>query len=117
MHYTTRELKSLSEAPGISVVKGDRFEIRDLTFSCDSGAGVGTTTQLFPSGKYGNEFYVDRVNADDSFVVNVGTSTLPHTYVSGGIIVDRSIGITTASYNNVSGILTFTAPRSKLKSK
>ena len=113
--YNERTGNLYLEAPGISVVKGDRFEIRDLTFSCDSGAGVGTTTQLFPSGKYGNEFYVDRVNADDSFVVNVGTSTLPHTYVSGGIIVDRSIGITTASYNNVSGILTFTAPGVNLK--
>jgi hypothetical protein len=113
--YNERTGNLYLEAPGISVVKGDRFEIRDLIFSCDSGAGIGTTTQLFPSGKYGNEFYVDRVNADDSFVVNVGTSTLPHTYVSGGIIVDRSIGITTASYNNVSGILTFTAPGVNLK--
>lgn len=113
--YNERTGNLYLEAPGISVVKGDRFEIRDLTFSCDSGAGIGTTTQLFPSGKYGNEFYVDRVNADNSFVVNVGTSTLPHTYVSGGIIVDRSIGITTALYNNVSGILTFTAPGVNLK--
>ncbi len=113
--YNERTGNLYLEAPGISVVKGDRFEIRDLKFSCDSGAGVGTTTQLFPSGKYGNEFYVDRVNSDNSFVVNVGTSTLPHTYVSGGIIVDRSIGITTASYNNVSGILTFTAPGAYLK--
>jgi len=113
--YNERTGNLYLEAPGISVVKGDRFEIRDLKFSCDSGAGVGTTTQLFPSGKYGNKFYVDRVNSDNSFVVNVGTSTLPHTYVSGGIIVDRSIGITTASYNNVSGILTFTAPGAYLK--
>jgi len=113
--YNERTGNLYLEAPGISVVKGDRFEIRDLKFSCDSGAGVGTTTQLFPSGKYGNEFYVDRVNSDNSFVVNVGTSTLPHTYVSDGIIVDRSIGITTASYNNVSGILTFTAPGAYLK--
>lgn len=113
--YNERTGNLYLEAPGLSVVKGDRFEIRDLTFSCDSGTGIGTTTQLFPSGKFGNEFYVDRVNTDKSFVVNVGTSTLPHTYVSGGIIVDRSIGITTASYNNVSGILTFTAPGAYLK--
>ena len=84
--YNERTGNLYLEAPGISVVKGDRFEIRDLIFSCDSGAGIGTTTQFFPSGKYGNEFYVDRVNADKSFVVNVGTSTLPHTYVSSGIV-------------------------------
>jgi len=112
--YNERTGNLYLEAPGISVVKGDRFEIRDLIFSCDSGAGVGTTTQFFPSGKYGNEFYVDRVNADKSFVVNVGTSTLPHTYVSGGFIVDRSVAITTASYDNVSGIITFTSPGAKL---
>ena len=113
--YNERTGNLYLEAPGISVVKGDRFEIRDLIFSCDSGAGIGTTTQFFPSGKYGNEFYVDRVNADKSFVVNVGTSTLPHTYVSGGFIVDRSVAITTASYDNVSGIITFTSPGSNLK--
>tara|TARA_R110000851_G_scaffold65733_2_gene149056 strand:+ start:442 stop:3228 length:2787 start_codon:yes stop_codon:yes gene_type:complete len=113
--YNERTGNLYLEAPGISVVKGDRFEIRDLIFSCDSGAGIGTTTQFFPSGKYGNEFYVDRVNADKSFVVNVGTSTLPHTYVSGGFIVDRSVAITTASYDNVSGIITFTSPGAKLK--
>jgi len=113
--YNERTGNLYLEAPGISVVKGDRFEIRDLIFSCDSGAGIGTTTQFFPSGKYGNDFYVDRVNADKSFVVNVGTSTLPHTYVSGGFIVDRSVAITTASYDNVSGIITFTSPGAKLK--
>jgi hypothetical protein len=113
--YNERTGNLYLEAPGISVVKGDRFEIRDLIFSCDSGAGVGTTNQFFPSGKYGNEFYVERVNADKSFVVNVGTSTLPHTYVSGGFIVDRSVAITTATYDNVSGIITFTSPGAKLK--
>jgi len=113
--YNERTGNLYLEAPGISVVKGDRFEIRDLIFSCDSGAGIGTTTQFFPSGKYGNEFYVDRVNADESFVINVGTSTLPHTYVSGGFVVDRSVAITTASYDNVSGIITFTSPGANLK--
>ena len=113
--YNERTGNLYLEAPGISVIKGDRFEIRDLIFSCDSGTGIGTTTQFFPSGKFGNEFYVDRVNADKSFVVNVGTSTLPHTYVSGGFIVDRSVAITTASYDNVSGIITFTAPGANLK--
>jgi hypothetical protein len=112
--YNERTGNLYLEAPGISVVKGDRFEIRDVEFSCDSGVGVGTTTQLFPSGKYGYEFYVDRVNEDNSFVVNVGTSTLPHTFVSGGFVVDRSVAITTASYDNNSGIITFTAPGANL---
>ena len=54
--YNERTGNLYLEAPGISVEEGDRFEIRDLLFSCDSGTGIGTTTQLFPSGKYGNEF-------------------------------------------------------------
>ena len=106
--YNERTGNLYLEAPGLSVVKGDRFEIRDASFECSSGGSI--STQAFPSGAYGYEFYVDRLNEDDSFVVNVGTSTIPHTYVSGGIIIDRSLGITTASYNNVTGLTSITAP-------
>jgi len=106
--YNERTGNLYLEAPGISVVKGDRFEIRNLLFECSSGGSI--STQAFPSGTYGYEFYVDRLNEDNSFVVNVGTSTIPHNYVSGGFIVDRSLGITTATYDNISGLSTITAP-------
>jgi hypothetical protein len=111
--YNERTGNLYLEAPGLSVVEGDRFEIRDALFEYSSGGSI--STQVFPSGAYGYEFYVDRVNQNKSFVVNVGTSTIPHTYVSGGIIVDRSLGISTASYDNLSGLTTITAPNINLR--
>ena len=100
--------KTTITAPGFSVREGQVIEIRDINFECDSGGGI--STQIFPSGKFGYEFDVTEVNDDGSFVVFTGISTLSHTYVGGGIIVDRSIEVTTADYNNTTGILTVTAP-------
>ena len=94
--------------PGLSVKKGSILEIRDLLFECES-SGV-TATQKFPSGAYGYLFDVSKINPDGSFVVNTGVSTIPHTYVGGGFVVDRSIGVSTASYDNTTGITTITAP-------
>jgi len=108
-------ITTLSLSSGYSLKTGDIVELRDLVFSCDSGAGVGTTTQKFPSGKYGYEFYVSRVNDDGTVSINVGVSTLEHTYVSGGFLVDRSIGVTTAAYDGVTGITTVKAPGTILR--
>ena len=94
-------------ASGLSVKTGDMIEVRDLNFSCNSGGGI--STQKFPSGRYGYEFYVNKTNNDGSFVINTGVSTLSHNYVDGGFVVNRSIGITTAVYNNVTGVTTITA--------
>jgi hypothetical protein len=94
-------------APGLNVNVGEVIEIRDLNFSCTS-AGT-TSNQLFPSGKYGYEFYVDKVVGVNTFDVYVGMSTLPHTYVSGGITVNRKVAVSSAVYNNTTGIVTITA--------
>jgi hypothetical protein len=99
--------------PGFSVVPGDSIEIYGLQFSCNSGGGI--STQTFPSGVYGNEFYVNKVNSDNSFVINTGISTIAHNYVGGGWVVNRSIGITTVKYDNISGIATITAPGAYVK--
>jgi hypothetical protein len=96
--------------PNLNGREGDLIELRDLTFSCDSGAGIGTTEQAFPSGQYGYDFYIDRVNADGTYKVSVGLSTLNHTYVSGGIIVDRFVDIDNVLYDNTTGVTTITAP-------
>ena len=115
--YNQRTGNLLVEAPGLfaddSLKVGDVVELRNLLFSCQSGGSI--STQAFPSGAYGYEFSVNKLNSDNSFVVNVGTSTIPHTYVSGGYVVDRSIGIQTAQYNNVTGITTITAPGISLR--
>jgi hypothetical protein len=54
--------------------------IAGLGFTCPSGPGIVT----YPSGNYGYVFEVQSVPAANQLVVNVGPSTLPHTYVSGG---------------------------------
>lgn len=100
-------------APGISIKEGDIIEIRDLEFSCNSGGGI--STQRFPSGAYGNEFVVLSVGTGGRFVVNTGISTIAHNYVGGGVVVNRSIGVSTASYDNTTGITTITAPGAKIK--
>jgi len=93
--------------PGLSVVPGDSVEIYNLRFNYTLNNITNGT--LLPSGIYGNEFYVNKVNNDGSFVINIGISTISYTYVSGGFAVNRSIGITTAKYTNTSGIATITA--------
>ena len=63
-----------------------------MEFSCPSGP----TILKYPSGKEGYEFKVDSViGAGTTFTITVGVSTLPHTYVSGGIVIppfSRGVG-------------------------
>jgi hypothetical protein len=99
--------KVIVTVPGLNAVKGDRIEIKDLVFSCSSGGP--TTESVFPSGFYGYRFYIDEVNGDD-YTLNVGVSTLPHTYERGGYVIDRTFNINAAPYDHVSGIVTITAP-------
>ena len=56
--------------------------IAGLAFTCTSGPGIVT----YPSGNYGYIFEVASVGAANSFSAYVGTSTLPHTYQSGGTV-------------------------------
>jgi hypothetical protein len=56
--------------------------ISGLEFSCPSGPGIVT----YPSGNKGYIFEVAAVGAANSFSAYVGTSTLPHTYQSGGTV-------------------------------
>jgi len=101
-------------APSLSVKEGDIVEVRDLLFDCTSGGSIGT--QAFPSGKYGYLFDVIGVSTiTEAFTINTGVSTIPHTYVGGGFVVNRAIGVTTASYDNVTGITTITAPGAVIK--
>jgi hypothetical protein len=100
-------------APSLSVKVGDIVELRDLLFECESSGVIGT--QRYPSGAYGYEFDVTEINDNGSFVVNTGISTIAHTYVGGGYVVNRAIGVTTAVYDNLTGITTITAPGASLR--
>lgn len=65
---------------GIKV--GMAVSISGLQFSCPSGAGIVT----YPSGNYGYIFDVKKTPTTYQLTANVGISTLPHTYVSGGTV-------------------------------
>ena len=56
--------------------------ISGLQFSCSSGPGIVT----YPSGNSGYVFKVDSINSGNTFSAYVGSSTLPHTYQSGGLV-------------------------------
>ena len=98
--------KTTIEASGINIKEGELVELRDLEFSCGSTGSI--STQRFHSGAYGYQFYVDKIYNDGKFDVYVGPSTLPHSYVGGGVAVNRAVAVTTAIYNNVTGITTIT---------
>jgi hypothetical protein len=99
--------RTVIEASGIDIKQGELIEIRDLEFSCSSNGPE--SIQKFPSGAFGYQFYIDKINTDGTFEVYVGPSTLPHTYVGGGVVVDRSVPVTDAIYDNNTGITTITA--------
>ena len=64
---------------GMSVV------LADLEFTCSS-EHAGVTTTLFPDGTNGNIFEVNSVPSSNRLVVNVGPSTIGHTYSTGGTV-------------------------------
>jgi acyl-[acyl carrier protein]--UDP-N-acetylglucosamine O-acyltransferase len=100
--------------PNYPAKVGDIVEIRDLEFECLSNGSP--IIQKFPSGKFGYEFYIERINPDTSFDVYVGISTISHTYVPGtGFLVNRSIAVTNAVYDRITGITTITAPGAFVK--
>jgi len=73
-------------APGAQLKVGQLVKLQDLVFSCNSGGGI--STQFFPSGANGYEFKVTEViGVGNTFVVNVGVSTLAHNYESGGVAI------------------------------
>lgn len=66
-----------------SIIEGMDVKIENLTFSCTSGGS--SSNQIFPSGNYGYIFTV-KSKTSTTITANVGTSTLAHTYVSGGTV-------------------------------
>ena len=67
----------------------------NLVFSCNSGSGVSTA--FFPpapgdnNGAPNHVFDVLTVPSSDSFSVNVGPSTIAHTYDQGGVVAISTI--------------------------
>ena len=71
-----------------NLVIGDSVKLDGLGFVCNSG------TEIYPDGSDPslNQYTVTSVPAANSLTVNVGTSTITHTYTGGGNIF---VGITT----------------------
>ena len=78
--------------------------LKNLVFSCDSGAGIGTTTAVFPNlgpgpnGKgilspKGFVYEISSIIGITSFTINPGISTLAHKFVGGGTIQKAFINI------------------------
>ena len=57
--------------------------LEDLEFSCDN-AHAGITTTIFPDGTLGNVFNIIGIVSERTFNLDIGISTIPHSYVGSG---------------------------------
>ena len=77
-----------------------------LTFNCDSGGGA--SNGIFPpapgdnNGAVRHVFDVLTVGTSTEFTVNVGPSTIAHTYVSGGnVSISTFAPFPSGAYGNI----------------
>ena len=89
---------------------GMGVSLAGLGFTCPSGPA----TLTYPSGREGYVFRVDSVPASNQFTVNVGPSTLPHTYVSGSGGTATFMGYTfpSGAYGYVFDVQSVSSPTS-----
>ena len=62
---------------------GDRVKLVGLGFTCTSGVGI---VSFFPSTGLDYSYDISGIASSRTFFVNVGTSTLPHTYIGFGSV-------------------------------
>ena len=87
---------------------GMGVSLAGLGFTCPSGPA----TLTYPSGREGYVFRVDSVPASNQFTVNVGPSTLPHTYVSGGTATFMGYVFPSGNYGYVFDVQSVSSPTS-----
>ena len=87
VYTNTTGITTITTSTNHNFSVGMGIVITGLGFSCTSGAGIAT----FPSGNNGYIFEVKSVPTSNQFVVNVGVSTLAHTYVSGGTVKNNIV--------------------------
>jgi hypothetical protein len=90
-NYTnTTGILTVTTSTNHNFTVGISVTMSNLVFSCDSGSGVSTA--YFPPASGDNNgdpnhiFDVISLPASNQFVVNVGTSTITHSYVEGGVV-------------------------------
>ena len=76
-------------ATGHGLFPNGQVKLVGISMTCAS-AHSGVTTTIFPDGTQGFFFRVNSVTDSDTFVTNVGISTIAHDYVSGGTVTDVS---------------------------
>ena len=76
-------------AAGHGLFPAGLVKLSGIAFTCAT-EHAGVTTTIFPDGTQGFFFRVDSVTDSDTFVTNVGVSTIAHSYVSGGHVTDSS---------------------------
>jgi hypothetical protein len=99
-------------------VGGDRIKLVGLGFTCPSGAGI---VSYFPSRGLDYSYDIVNIISAQSFTANVGTSTLPHTYIGFGTVFPWydlnygsgyrgtvSIGITDPNHTGTAATITAT---------
>ena len=64
-------------------VGGDRIKLVGLGFTCPSGAGI---VSYFPSAGLDYSYDISGIISARTFSANVGTSTLPHSYIGFGTV-------------------------------
>lgn len=99
-------------------VGGDRIKLVGLGFTCPSGAGI---VSYFPSRGLDYSYDIVNIISSKSFTANVGTSTLPHSYIGFGTVFPWydlnygsgyrgtvSIGITDPNHTGTAATITAT---------
>ena len=90
-NYTnTTGILTVTTSTNHNFTVGISVTMSNLVFSCNSGSGLSTA--YFPPAPEDNNgdsnyvFNVISIPTSNQFVVNVGTSTITHSYVNGGIV-------------------------------
>jgi hypothetical protein len=90
-NYTsTTGILTVTTSTNHNFTVGISVTMSNLVFSCNSGSGISTA--YFPPAPGDNNgdsnyiFDVISLPASNQFVVNVGTSTITHNYVNGGVV-------------------------------
>ena len=78
----------------------DEVLLSGLNFSCTSG-GNPIGSGVFPDGTIGDKFSVVEIETDKKFTTQVGASTIPHTYTSGGFVREWYGDLTFGSGYNI----------------
>jgi len=97
-------------AAGHGLFAAGQVKLSGIAFTCAT-EHAGVTTTIFPDGTQGFFFRVDSVIDSDTFVTNVGISTIAHSYVSGGHVTDVSPVILKLSAGTFREQLPITLPK------